>query len=153
MEAEEKGEIDNFYEAFRRYNDSLPVYEGRMVCYEGVRDPAYEGYFFLRMDRVEHHNVLTALLRRWDRSAQALYSGGIASVTVCRSDGITSYPMAVTREELSLVQDRPMLERYLHRSRADNGVPGMVVTREMDKRWNRAVMEWCYRSAEGTDEE
>lgn len=152
LEDEEKGKIENFYEAFRAYNDSLPVYEARMVCYEGEVDFTYSSYFFLRMDRVEHRNSLTLLLRRWDRSAQTYYSGGIGAVTVCRSDGVTCYPMAVTREPFSLEKERPMLERYLRRSQVESGVPGILVSRELDKRWNRAVMEWCCRNAEDDEE-
>ena len=134
-------------EQLKVYNDALPEYEGRLVCYEGRVDFDFQGYFAVRLHRVNHHNGALVLLRRWDSSAQKRYSGGIAAVTLLRGDGITQFAMAVTRQEMTFSGDGELLKRHLRG--ADLGARGMAVSRQMDKYWNQAVMDWsCERAQE-----
>ena len=134
-----------FYESFKAYNDSLPEYEGRLVCYEGKAEFDIPDHFLLRLHRVKHHNAAIVLLRRWENSAQRDYSGGVAAVTLCRGDDMTGYAMAITRHPMSLTQEKELLQRHL--CGADAGVKGMALDKKMDKYWNQAVMDWGYQQS------
>lgn len=136
---------ETFFENFKTYNDSLPEYEGRLVCYEGKAEFDIPNHFLLRLHRVNHQNAALLLLRRWEKSAQRIYSGGVAAVTLCRGDDMTGYAMAITRHAMSLTQEKELLQRHL--CSADMGVKGVSLDKKMDKYWNQAVMDWGYRQS------
>lgn len=142
----------NFVAELEKYNKSLPSSEARLACYQGKMDPSISDYFQLRLQRMEegNNNVAVIFLRRWDKSAQPLYSGGIATVTLCRKDDILTYPMTVTRQEMSLKNEKELLLRHLTHS--INGEAGLQMSTEMDKSWNKSVMDWCFWKDEETEE-
>lgn len=134
-------------ERLKAYNDALPEHEGRLVFYDGKADFEFLGYFMMRLHRMKHHNGALVLLRRWDDSAQKRYSGGIAAVTLFRGDDVTSFAMAITRQEMTFSGDGELIGRHL--SVASQGEKGMAVSKQMDKYWNHAVMDWsCEREQE-----
>lgn len=139
---------EEFFAALTVYNKSLPSYEGRLVCYEGSMDPDVTGFFLLRMRRVGHPNAAQILLRRWDESAQAFYSGGVALVNLFRDQSkadMVCHAALITRERMSLDKERELLLRHL--GYAGNGVRGLCVPVDMDRKWNQAVMEWGYKQS------
>lgn len=120
------------------YSHQHPDAEMRLVTYQGSAETTIQGYFLLRLPRVpreDHSNTALILLRRFDTSAQSNYSGGIASITLCRGDNITSYAMVIVRERLSLSGDGEFLTHYLNQT--DSGPKGIMVSKDLDKVWNR----------------
>lgn len=120
------------------YSHQHPDAEMRLVTYQGAVETTIQGYFLLRLPRAplkEHSNTALVLLRRFDTSAQSNYSGGIASVTLCRGDNLTSYAMVVVRERLSLSRDGEFLTHYLDQT--DSGPKGIQIKKDLDETWNR----------------
>lgn len=135
---------ENFVDKFRQYSEILPPYEARMACYEGSADSSIPGYFQLKMQRMDKENTNTAsiFLRRWDKSTQPQYSGSIGTVILCRENDMVTYPLAVTRCGLSLQQEREMLVRHL--GRVQDGESLLRISSEADRKWNGAIMDWCF---------
>ena len=120
------------------YSHQHPDDEMRLVTYQGPAESTISGYFLLRLPRVplkDHSNTALVLLRRFDSSAQSSYSGGIASVTLCRGDNLTSYAMVVARERLSLTRDGGFLTQYLNQT--NSGTQGLRIKKDLDETWNR----------------
>jgi len=133
---------EQFAEAFEEYNKSLPSPEARLVCYKGSAELSVPGYFLFKAQRIDNQNVALLSLRRFDSSAQPHYSGGIATVTLCRSDDMVTYPMLVTQSAFSLQKDKEMLFRHL--KGGIRGKAGLKLSVEMDKNWNQSIMDWCF---------
>lgn len=146
----EGGITDDLHSKCKAYSDSYPDAEMRLVTYQGTVDTQIPGHFLLRLPRVpreKHSNAALVLLRRFDSSAQKNYSGGIATVNLCRADNITSHAMIVVRSKLSLQKDGEFLKTYLNQ--VDNGVKGMMVTKDLDKDWNRETFARIRDDADG----
>ena len=149
MELVSKAYEQAFYAAFKSYNDRLDKYESRLVCYRGPVDTTVPGYLTLRlrrMDEVESNNVAFLFLRRFDKSAQPEYSGGIADVTLCRGSNLTSFAMVVVREELTMAFDGAFHARYL--AEQSNCGRGIRITEDSEGHWNRAMLERVARRKE-----
>ena len=137
-QAEEKG----FYAAFQAYNARLTSTESRLVCYRGTADTTVRGYLAFRLgrqDEEEHNNVAFLFLRRFDKSAQPGYTGGIANVTLCRGGNTAAFPMIVVREKLTMGEDGAFHARHLQEQ--SNGGRGVRISREGEEDWNRAMLE------------
>jgi len=135
------GERD-IYPDFKAYNNKLPEHESRLVSYQDRVDTTLPGYLTMRLRRqgsVEHGNVAYLILRRFDKSAQPKYSGGIASVTLCRGGNLTSFAMVVVREKLTMTLDGDFNARYL--AEQGNDGRGLRITEESEGHWNRAMLE------------
>ena len=134
------------FDAFQRYNASLPPYESRLVLYEGIMDPSIPDYFLLKLRRCSHPNSALVFLRRWGNSAQTHYSGGAALVNLFRDKSkasASSQAMLLARQHLTLTREKNALIRHLRSAHQTEA--GLSISLDMDRRWNQALMEWSYR--------
>ena len=139
---------NDFSEEFSSYKKQLPDYEV-LVCYEGTMDPSIDEYMLMKLQRKNHINAALIFLRRRDNSANKLYSGGLAAVTLCRQSKINCHAMAITRSQLSIEQDYDLLCRYLRL--ADKGELGIKITEELDGQWHRTTNSRLYQQREKTE--
>ena len=138
----------DFNEEFRAYKKQLPSYDV-LVCYEGTMDPSVEDYLLMRLQRTNHSNTAFIFLRRRDGSAQNYYSGGLASVTLCRENKILCYTMAISRHELNIESEDDLLRRYL--GLTDKGELGIKITEELDGQWHQTTNSWSRRKAKNNE--
>lgn len=135
-------EKPEFFSAFKAYNARLPEHESRLVCYRNQVDMGIAEYLTMHLRRQgeeEHGNVAFLFLRRFDKSAQPKYSGGIAGVTLCRGGNLTSFAMVVVREKLTMAADGAFNARYL--AEQSNDGRGLRITEDSEGHWNRAMLE------------
>ena len=134
---------EDAYDVFHLYSKNLPPYESRMVFYEGMMDPSVPQYFLLKLLRRGHSNSALVLMRRWDFSVQPHYTGGVALVNLFQDlskASASSHPMLLSREKLTLTQEKELLLRHLRS--ACQPEPGMILSMDMDRKWNHDLMEW-----------
>ena len=143
---------EDAFDAFYRYNASLPPYESHMVFYDGVMDPSLPGYFLLKLRRRGHSNSALVLMRRWDSSAQPHYSGGVALVNLFQDQSkasASSHPMLLSRENLTLTGEKEILLRHLRSAQQPDA--RLTLSMDMDRQWNQVLMEWSCRHEGGTN--
>ena len=126
---------EKLYSVCQEYNRKHSYEYMGLVMYQGVVQMSLPHHLLMQLQRCGGTSVAVLALQRRDESAQNHYSGGIASVTLCRKNNITSHPMAVVRDELTLKQDGEFLEEYLRI--VDNGVKGFRITNDTDTDWNQ----------------
>lgn len=126
---------EKLYSVCQEYSRGHSDVDMGLVMYQGVVQMSMIHHLLMQLQRCGRSSVAVLALHRRDESAQNNYSGGIASVTLCRSSNITSYPMAVVRHKLFLEQDREFLEEYLRA--VNNGVKGFRITNDTDTEWNQ----------------
>lgn len=126
---------EKLYSVCQEYSRGHSDVDMGLVMYQGVVQMSMDHHLLMQLQRCGRSSVAVLALHRRDESAQNNYSGGIASVTLCRSSNITSYPMAVVRHKLFLEQDREFLEEYLRA--VNNGVKGFRITNDTDTEWNQ----------------